>query len=232
MDFSVLMRETSEVSAALSCLGFPHEFSVSKLPVNNPNLIYLLNIICSTGKPLTSKSLHFPQLPRVRTHQLPRLCCPLPCTPVIHSGQSGPACCRLSPELPLLSAPTCVQKEEFSAGRRKPGALTLKELYKPLHKLYPASWKGSRHGAAAVSTELQQLSHCMEKRQSGAASWLQQQKEIEGTGSLSGQSLGNGKYLAQNTCWKEQCACSSNTEDPYCQQSQKQKWFAGFGVSS
>lgn len=42
----------------------------------------------------------------------------------------------------------------------------------------------------------------MAKRQSGAASWLQQQKEMEGTGSLSSQSLGNRKRLAQKKCWK------------------------------
>lgn len=71
----------------------------------------------------------------------------------------------------------------------------------------------------------------MAKRQSGAASWLQQQKEMEGTGSLSSQSLGNRKRLAQKKCWEEWHICSCNTEDPCCQQSQKQKWFAGFGVS-
>lgn len=231
VEFCVLICETSEVSAALSCLVFPHEFSGSKLPVNNPNLIYLPNIICSTGKPLASKSLHFPQLPKVRTRHLPRLCFPLPCTPVTHSRQICLACCWLSPELPLLCASTYVQKEEFSAGRRKTGALTLKELYKPSHKLHPASrQKGSRHGAAAVSTE-QQKGPCMAERQSGAASWLQQQKEMERTGSLSAQSLGNRKYLAQNVCWKERHVCSCNTEDPCCWQSRKQKWFAGFGVS-
>lgn len=100
-----------------------------------------------------SKALLFPQLP-----ELGHIACPGSAVPALHSGYPQQADLpRLLPAEPgaasALCASTYVQKEEFSAGRCKTGALTLKELYKPLHKLHPASWKGSQHGAAAVSTE-------------------------------------------------------------------------------
>lgn len=87
MDFNVRMCETSEVSAVLSCLVFPREFSGSELPVNNPNLIYLLNIICSTGKPLASKSLCFPKL----GHTIcPGCAAPSPALRLSTAGRSAP----------------------------------------------------------------------------------------------------------------------------------------------
>lgn len=135
MDFGVLMCETSEVSAALSCLVFPHEFSGSKLPKPHlPTQHYVQHREASK-----SKALLFPQLP-----ELGHIAWPGSAVPALHSGYPQQADLpRLLPAEPgaasALCASTYVQKEEFSAGRRKTGALTLKELYKPLHKLHPAS---------------------------------------------------------------------------------------------